>query len=333
MPRRCARWLAAIGLGLAICGSASPALADAARPGDTRSQVDALEPPADGVILDIIGGDAFLRLRVEPGHEVLVPGYQGEPYLRVLVDGTVQENRRSPASVINQDRYGDGADDLPVWQDGMEPDWRVIGTGGEVLWHDHRVHWMARTAPPTISPEGLVQRWEVPIVVDGVDVVVQGSLYRVDGPGVTWWLAALPAAGFGWWLVRRRPDDVRLLAATVAAAGVLTAVVHAAPWLGLPPIARSAPVVVLLGVLAAVFAAVAWAWPRPPYGAVLLAGAGSGLVLAAWAGRAVVTAGVVPGAEVLWPLRLTVVAAAGFGVAVTVRATAVVLGPPRAGTE
>ena len=53
----------------------------------------------------MVGGDGFLEMAVEPGHEVVVEGYDGEPYLRFRADGTVQENQNSPATYLNRNRY------------------------------------------------------------------------------------------------------------------------------------------------------------------------------------------------------------------------------------
>jgi hypothetical protein len=200
-----------------VLGPAAPALADAARPGDTTSTVESLEPTVEGVRVDIVGGDAFVRLRVERGHEVLVPGYEGEPYLRVLTDGTVEENRRSPATLLNRSRFGEpaeGSGDVIEVDADAEPEWAVIGRDGEVVWHDHRTHYMGRDRPPTISEDGLVQQWELPLVVDGVDVVVTGSIHLRDAPSAAWWVVPLVLAG------------VALVVASAAVA------VRAAPWRG-----------------------------------------------------------------------------------------------------
>lgn len=293
--------------------SPTPVAADAARPGNTRSQVDDIAPAVQGVAFDIVGGDAFLRARVQPGHELLVPGYGGEPYLRVLVDGTVEENRRSPAVVLNRDRYGATTEPLPDVTDAADPEWHAVGGGGEVLWHDHRVHWMARVAPPTISADGLIQPWTVPVEVDGVAVVVRGSLYRVDGPGALWWLAVLPAAGLALWLLSVRKAWLGV-AASVTGLGV--AVVHGSGWVGLPPEARSFPAAAALGGLALVLGAIAAArpWRVGAAGAIALAGAGTSLVLAGWAARAYVSAGVLPVDGAAWPYRAVVPVALGLGV-------------------
>jgi hypothetical protein len=322
--RRPLRWWPAVLVLAVLLAPPSPVRADAARPGDTRSQVDRLEPATTGVTLDIVGGDAFLRLRVEPGHEVVVLGYGGEPYLRISADGTVEENTWSPAVALNEDRYGNAVDLPPTPDPDQEPDWRAVGApgnrGGEALWHDHRVHWMARSTPPTISPDGLVQRWEVPMIVDQVPVVVQGSLYRVDGPSVLWWLLSLPVAGLVLWAARRSTPSGGMVAAGVAvvAAGLFVVITHLMPHLRLPAVARGAPVTLLLAGVAVILGVVSLVWRPHPYQAALVGGAGAGLVLTVWTARLTVTAGVVPAADPAWPVRVAVVVALGVGVAVVV---------------
>jgi hypothetical protein len=321
-----------------VLGPASPALADAARPGDTASSVESVEPAVDGVRLDIVGGDAFVRLRVDRGHEALVPGYEGEPYLRVLADGTVEENRRSPATLLNRTRYGEpagsGGEDATTVDADAEPDWEVVGDGGEVVWHDHRTHYMGRDRPPTMSGDGLVQQWELPLVVDGVDVVVTGSIHLRDSPSAAWWVVPLVLAGAGLvvvvvgWVGR----TAALLPVAVAAAvsGLAVAATSWAAWASLPTAARSAPAATVLGLVALVVGVVAVAVVRAaPWRGVLVAGAGAALVTVAWAERDVLRHAVVPGADPAWPLRLALASALAAGpVALVLGAASVIWLPP-----
>lgn len=63
-------------------------------------------PAADvpGLSWRVLAGDALLAVDNRTGREVAVPGYEGEPYLRIGPDG-VFENRNSPATYQNNDRY------------------------------------------------------------------------------------------------------------------------------------------------------------------------------------------------------------------------------------
>lgn len=78
------------------------------------SRVAGVVEAATGTAMDggelrwrVLGNDALLELRNAGDTEVVVSGYEGEPYLRVGPDG-VFENVASPASILNDDRYGLG---------------------------------------------------------------------------------------------------------------------------------------------------------------------------------------------------------------------------------
>jgi hypothetical protein len=228
-PSRLAATAAAALAGLAgLAGpGAAPAAADPPGPTDYRSTVTATEPAVDGLRAEVVGGDAFLELRVGDGHEVEVEGYGGEPYLRFRADGTVERNRRSEATYLNDDRQG--AVDLPPQADNeADPDWERVADGGRYAWHDHRIHWMGSGAPPGVEPGELVQDWAVPMSVDGTAVEVRGELVRAGSVSAVPWLA-LAAAGaaavtaFG--LRRARATGGRTCSvaavATVAAVGAI----------------------------------------------------------------------------------------------------------------
>jgi len=149
----------------------SPALADPPGPTDYRSEVVEIEPAVAGIEVEIVGGDSFVLLTVEPGIAVQVAGYNGEPYLRFLGDGTVEENRNAPSKYINEDRFGraelpDGVDATAV------PEWEVVSASGSFAWHDHRTHWMNPAAPPGGGPGDTVVEGVVPLLVDGAEVDV-----------------------------------------------------------------------------------------------------------------------------------------------------------------
>ena len=100
MSRRSSLVAVAIGV-LAALAPAGVALADPAGPTDYGSQITSIEPPAPEIDVEIVGGDSFLRLIVEPGNEVVVTGYAQEPYLHFDPAGVVTENQRSPATYLN----------------------------------------------------------------------------------------------------------------------------------------------------------------------------------------------------------------------------------------
>lgn len=170
----------AVAFGLVLI-TASPAAADAAGPSDFRSEVTGIVPDVDGVTAEIRGGDSFLEVTVDEGHTVIVEGYEGEAYLRFLPDGTVERNRLSTATYLNDDRKGKVDIPASVTAAGSdaEPEWERIADGGTYAWHDHRVHWMDDSSPSVDRGEtvpGAYDPWKVPIVVDGAAAEVQGIL-------------------------------------------------------------------------------------------------------------------------------------------------------------
>jgi hypothetical protein len=145
--------------------------ADPAGPTDYRTTITSIEPATDAIDVDVVGGDAFLRIAVAPGHEVIILGYDAEPYLRILADGVIEQNRRSFATYYNEERYG--RTDVPdIVDNDAEPDWEPVGVGGVWAWHDHRAHWMGNEPPIGLEPGESLPPQIVPIVVDGVPVEI-----------------------------------------------------------------------------------------------------------------------------------------------------------------
>lgn len=255
--RAAARAVVLAAVGLAV--TAGPAAADAPTPGDYTSEVTSLTPPRASVALDVVGGDSFLQLTVAPGTDVVVMGYEGEPFVHVREDGIVERNRNSPATYLNEDRYA--AVDIPATLVGvdpttLEPDWEAVASGGRYAWHDHRIHWMAPNAPPAVSRGGSFD-WTgtVSLLVDGTPVEANGVIeYHHDSSPLPWIglgaVAAVVIARSG----RRWPRAIAPFAVVVSAAatGVGWATWDAAPsGVGLSPLPL---VVAALGVVAGIAA-------------------------------------------------------------------------------
>lgn len=244
-----------------VVGGAAPAAADPARPTNFRSTILGTQPelPA-GVQARIIGGDSFLELSVA-GHEVIVPDYatgpddEAVPYLRFGPDGTVERNLRAAATAANETRYGTAArtPDLDA-----PPEWERVASDGTYAWHDHRIHWMAPTAPRAVAADGRVDlggpdgTWEVPLVVDGEAVTVRGELTLAPAPPAwPWYLLAAATAALVVLGARRVGQWVAGTAAVMGAAGAVVAA--AATWRAIPPDAggSAVPLAVCAATLAA----------------------------------------------------------------------------------
>lgn len=250
---------------LLLVVGAVPALADPALPSNYLSQLVG-DDPHPAIDVRVEGGDSFFVLEVEPGTEVVVPGYDNdddfsdvaelEVYLRVLADGTVQLNRNSEAYYANADRYGAAAP-AGVGADAT-PDWETVASDGRVAWHDHRIHWMSPVPPSSVDTGagGLVTEYRVPLLVDGELVVAEGTLeYVPERSPVVVGLLAVVGLVAGAVLTRqdRRLGAVLVLVAGGAIVGLLLASTagRAAGFdVATPPIALAAvgAVAPLLGV-------------------------------------------------------------------------------------
>ena len=209
--------LTATVLGLAVPGTAA---ADPAGPTDYRSEIVQISPDPGTIEVSIAGGDSFVVIEVAAGTEVVVLGYQGEHYLRITSDGQVWENRRSPATYENTERYGVG--ELPPEADAdadAEPEWRRVGSGGSWAWHDHRAHRMDPFPPVNVERGEQVLDTVVPLLVDGTEVDVRVSSTWMAAPsavpsmvGLFLGVALVGVVG----VLRRRPAAALAVAATSA---------------------------------------------------------------------------------------------------------------------
>jgi hypothetical protein len=269
-----------LGAALLLAVTASPAAADDAKPGDYRSEVTRITPDTGAVQAEIRGADAFLELTVEPGHEVTVAGYQGEPYLRFQEDGTVQRNELSQATYVNDSRTAQGAipADASEWTsayangdaDLRDPEWIEVGSGGTYAWHDHRTHWMSEASPSVDRGEyvpGAYDPWTVPLDVDGTEVAIEGRLLFAQTTSPLPWIAlALLSAGLLAVIGRRAP--VRSAAVALLVTGVLATITGRAEWSATP--GGGNPLLWVLAAAAVAAAALGLALATRPAGVVLV---------------------------------------------------------------
>jgi hypothetical protein len=266
-------------LALVIVGvTAAPAAADPPRPTNYESIVTEVSPGAAGVDASIIGGDSFVRLRVHGANEVVVLGYEGEPYLQFSADGAVRENTRSPAVVLNQSRYGTTYDERADAQ--ATPEWQRVAGDGEYVWHDHRIHWMAKSPAPTIDggSTGKVLDWTIPLLVDGSQVQIKGALYRSESPSLVLPIALGTLSTIAGVLLMRRFRGAPALLLLVVA--VAATVVSAIDQLSIPAAAGRRVSFIVIPALAAACAIVAWGRRRSIYAIALKAAAA--LILPLW---------------------------------------------------
>jgi len=181
------------------------------------SELQGVQPPTSGLDLKVTGGDRFLLMTNGTGKQVIVKGYDDEPYLRFLPSRVVQVNVRSPSKYANEDRYA--LRPIPEEADSnATPKWQKVSDNGSYRWFDHRIHLMEKGTPPQVKDESKRTKifdWSVPMTIGAASAKAQGTLEWVPesdsgtspalfiGLGL---LALLLIGGTVLLMRRRRPD-------------------------------------------------------------------------------------------------------------------------------
>ncbi len=299
-----------------LLGIAAPVSADEAVPSRYRTEVVSITPDVDTIEVALIGGDNFVELTVDAGHEVIVLGYQGEPYLWFQTDGTVSENRRSEATYLDDTRYG--TVEVP---EGLspsdDPEWVPVADGGRWAWRDHRAHWLSDTPPLGLAPGDQVLDNTIPLEVDGTPVTVRlVSNWVPDASRLPVDVAALLGLALGFTAMTRRGVP----GVPVAIAGALATIVGVWQVLSLPAETAPGPQVWILPVVSLAAGVVATLYRRLGWSNWLAVG--GAVAVTVWAGiRAeVIRYAVLPTNAPFWFDRAVTAGVAVTGV-VTVAAT------------
>jgi hypothetical protein len=164
--------------------AATPAWAHQGNP-NYRSVIDAVSPSVPGVKFQVLGYDTQFQLTNRSGKTVTVYGYGGEPYVRILADGTVQQNHLSPATYLNASDFATVAP--PSFANAKAaPQWRYVEKTGTYVWHDHRMHWMGAHLPPQVNDKHKKTKvfdYQIPISVGAQKGQISGTLYWVGSQG------------------------------------------------------------------------------------------------------------------------------------------------------
>jgi hypothetical protein len=181
MKRACAGVIAVL---LCAGPAALPASAHQGNP-NFRSIVHGITPTIRGVQVQVLNNDDRFELDNRSGKTVVIQGYDSEPYARLLPDGTVEVNKLSPAKYLNNDRYAQAA--VPAFAKATgKPQWQVEAKTGRFQWHDHRMHWMAKSLPPQVKDKNKRTKifdYKIPLQVNGKPVALKGTLVWVGPQG------------------------------------------------------------------------------------------------------------------------------------------------------
>ena len=171
---------AAPALAMGASGGGTSALEDQGSSSNYRSNITSVAPAVPGLSVQVLEFADRLLLRNQTGKTVTIFGYDGEPYARVLANGTVERNVRSPATYLNASFYGDI--NVPAIADDPHapPRWEVLDRTGRFEWHDHRIHYTSPVVPAQVkdtSKRTLVFDWKVPIEVGARGGAIDGQLF------------------------------------------------------------------------------------------------------------------------------------------------------------
>ena len=96
----------------------------------------------------------------------------------MLPNGTVEVNQRSPATYLNEDRFG--TTPVPASANAeAQPVWKVQDKTDRLRWHDHRMHFMSRACRTRsrTNTRGPRSSTTDPILVGEQAVVLTGTLF------------------------------------------------------------------------------------------------------------------------------------------------------------
>src|SRR5262249_18498094 len=140
------------------------------------TDVGAVSMPVAGVEARVVDLGDQLELRGTPASDLVVIGYQDEPFLRTGPAGVfVNARAHSLIAVPALAQFGHAPDPQAA------PEWAGLGGPGLARWHDHRAHWMGVGDPPeaVAQPDRehvIVDDWVVPLRAGAATGSITGDL-------------------------------------------------------------------------------------------------------------------------------------------------------------
>ena len=218
--------VAAITVVVATPGPASAHTVSGPLPTNFRTTLRSVTPRIPGVDVHIVDLGNKLQLTNRTPTDLVVLGYDGEPYLRIGRRG-VYENLRSPATYLNRTRTGTTPvpDLASRARLSSAPRWHRVSSGHTAIWHDHRVHWMGAALPAAVQRDPgafhrVKARWVVGLLYGGKRVDVTGRLDWVPGPSGWPWFPLIVGLGAVGFAAAYRKREGAAIAAVVAMVGI-----------------------------------------------------------------------------------------------------------------
>jgi hypothetical protein len=164
-------------------------------PTDYRSDVLGVNPRLPGVSVRLLDLGNRVELVNKGAVDVVILGYQGEPYLRVGPGG-VFENSRSPSVALNRVSATSSptttAVSAPTASALGPPSWHRAGDGRSVRWRDRRTRWEGPAPAEVRAAPGqthvVIPQWLIGLQQGDADATVSGRITYVPGPSPAPWL-------------------------------------------------------------------------------------------------------------------------------------------------
>jgi hypothetical protein len=181
------------------------------KPTNYKTVLQSVTPDVPGLHMKVTDLGTKVEVTNDNGREVIVLGYDDEPYLRVGPHG-VFENTRSPATYLNRSTTITKAPPASA-NSKATPVWRRVSDGNTASWHDHRAHFMGTEDPPKVARDPgrrqIVETFEIPMRLGNASVVASGRIIYVPPPSPWPWVVGavvIAAAVFAltrtrWWRV------------------------------------------------------------------------------------------------------------------------------------
>jgi hypothetical protein len=198
-------------------------------PTNYESSLVRVAPDVPGITLRLVDLGRTVELDNETPEDVVVLGYDDEPYLRVGPRG-VFENRRSPATYINRSATAAGVPPKSA-DPSAPPRWKQLSTGQTAQWHDHRAHFMGTDDPPIVERNRdhrfVFDHWTITMLHGAETITARGELAWVPPPSPWPFVIAALVVAVGFFAACRTRWWKQLIAGGLAVI-VITEAVHVA---------------------------------------------------------------------------------------------------------
>ena len=224
-----------------------------------RSEILSVSPPDRDLSIELLELGRRVRLTNRGTTDIVVLGYDSEPYLRVGPRG-VFENTRSPTLYKNELTVDGSEPQVPKSASAQAaPRWKRTGGGDTIKWRDQRTRWEGPDAPTVKAEPGqrqvVVPNWTILLEKGQSRLTVTGSIIYVPAPTLIPWVVLAVILALGAASAGTRQQWGPLLSGALAVLIAVDVVQSLASGL---LTGDAIPLVLLKVLLGGVFSTVAW---------------------------------------------------------------------------